>query len=197
MAKTIYTKLANAKAEIANTKMVKQGHNSYSHYDYFTPEQVAKLVYDACVNNDLLTMFSLKRDANGEYGELTIVDLDNDDTLTFIAATAIPEITATNAAMQLWGAMTFAERYLKMTAFWIFSNDLDFDTTENTKKREEKKEEQEQRFNKEQLDAFTKIASRYKTAEDAIKVIKSKYRISKAMEEKVRELYKSLDTIKS
>lgn len=117
MAKTIYTKLANAKAEIANTKMVKQGHNSYSNYDYFTPEQVAKLVYDACVNNDLLTMFSLKRDANGEYGELTIVDLDNDDTLTFIAATAIPQITATNAAQQLGGAMTFAERYLKMTAF--------------------------------------------------------------------------------
>lgn len=196
MAKTIYTKLANAKAEIANTKMVKQGHNSYSNYDYFTPEQVAKLVYDACVNNDLLTMFSLKRDANGEYGELTIVDLDNDDTLTFIAATAIPQITATNAAQQLGGAMTFAERYLKQTAFWIYNNDLDFDTTENTKKAAEKATEQE-RFNKEQLDAFTKIASRYKTAEDAIKVIKSKYRISKAMEEKVRELYKSLDTIKS
>jgi len=196
MAKTIYTKLANAKAEIANTKMVKQGHNSYSNYDYFTPEQVAKLVYDACVNNDLLTMFSLKRDANGEYGELTIVDLDNDDTLTFIAATAIPQITATNAAQQLGGAMTFAERYLKQTAFWIYNNDLDFDTSENTKKLAEKVTEQE-RFNKEQLDAFTKIASRYKTAEDAIKVIKSKYRISKAMEEKVRELYKSLDTIKN
>lgn len=62
----------------------------------------------------------------------------------------------------------------------------------------EKKEEQEQQwFNKEQLDAFTKVASKYNTAEDAIKVIKSKYRISKAMEEKVKELYKSLDTIKS
>lgn len=62
----------------------------------------------------------------------------------------------------------------------------------------EKKEEQEQqRFNKEQLDAFTKVAGKYKTAEDAIKAIKTKYRISKAMEEKVRELYKSLDTIKS
>jgi len=196
MAKTIYTKLANAKAEIANTKMVKQGHNSYSNYDYFTPEQVAKLVYDACVNNDLLTMFSLKRDANGEYGELTIVDLDNDDTLTFIAATAIPQITATNAAQQLGGAMTFAERYLKQTAFWIYNNDLDFDTSENTKKLAEKATEKE-RFNKEQLDAFTKVAGKYKTAEDAINVIKSKYRISKAMEEKVRELYKSLDTIKS
>lgn len=195
MAKTIYTKLAHAKAEIANTKMEKKGRNDYSKYDYFTPEQVAKLVYDACVNNDLLTMFSLKRDANGEYGELTIVDLDNDDTLTFIAATAIPQITATNAAQQLGGAMTYCERYLKMTAFWIYDNNLDFDTTENTKKTNEKPKEEVKRFNKEQLDNFTKKAGDYKTAADALKEIKKYYKISKEMEQKVIDLYKNLQTI--
>ena len=195
MAKTIYTKLAHAKAEIANTKMEKKGRNDYSKYDYFTPEQVAKLVYDACVNNDLLTMFSLKRDANGEYGELTIVDLDNDDTLTFIAATAIPQITATNAAQQLGGAMTYCERYLKMTAFWIYDNNLDFDTTENTKKTNEKPKEEVKRFNKEQLDNLTKKAGDYKTAADALKEIKKYYKISKEMEQKVIDLYKNLQTI--
>ena len=114
---TIYEKIALAKKEIANTKMEKKGKNSFSGYEYFTPEQVAKLVYDACENQKLLTMFSLKRDANGVFGELTVLDLETNEKETFIAATAIPEIKATNVAQQLGGAMTYTERYLKMTVF--------------------------------------------------------------------------------
>lgn len=114
---SIYNKLATAKQQIASSNMEKKGRNDYSKYKYFTPEQVEKLVADACNENKLLTMFSLKRDENGVYGVLTIVDLENGETVDFIAATAIPEIKATNIAQQLGGCMTYCERYLKQTAF--------------------------------------------------------------------------------
>ena len=52
-------------------------------------------------------------------------------------ASAIPEIKATNIAQQLGGCVTYTERYLKMSLFGITDNQLDFDTTENTKKQTE------------------------------------------------------------
>ena len=50
-------------------------------------------------------------------------------------------------------------------------------------------------FNDGDLDKFSGFASTYWDAEWGLKVIRTKYRISKAMEQKVRDLYVSLDTI--
>lgn len=50
-------------------------------------------------------------------------------------------------------------------------------------------------FNDGDLDKFSGFASSYWDAEWGLKVIRTKYRISKAMEQKVRDLYVSLDTI--
>ena len=192
---TIYEKIAAAKREIANTKMEKGGYNEYSKYYYFTQEQVAKLVYDACENQKLLTMFSLKRDANGVFGELTVLDLETNEKETFIAATAIPEIKATNVAQQLGGAMTYTERYLKMTVFWIYDNNLDFDTTENTKKVANTKPA----FGEKQLDGLTAKAKKweYKTAADAIADAKKYYSLTADDENKIKELFNSLSSIQS
>lgn len=52
-------------------------------------------------------------------------------------------------------------------------------------------------FNDGDLDKFTSFATSYWDAEWGLKVIRTKYRISKAMEQKVRDLYVSLDTIGS
>ena len=54
-------------------------------------------------------------------------------------ASAIPEIKATNVAQQLGGCSTYTERYMKQSMFGITDNQLDFDTTENTKKQAEPK----------------------------------------------------------
>ena len=50
-------------------------------------------------------------------------------------------------------------------------------------------------FNDGDLDKFSGFASSYWDAEWGLKVIRTKYRISKVMEQKVRDLYVSLDTI--
>lgn len=50
-------------------------------------------------------------------------------------------------------------------------------------------------FNKEQLDMFCSIANKYKDADEALKVIRTKYRIWKEKEAEVRKLYEDLKVI--
>ena len=137
--KELLNKLAAAKAEIKSTKLKKEGKNTYSNYEYFTPSQIEFLVATACHNNKLLTSFDLIRNDLGVFGRLTVYDLESGEKLTTEMASAIPEIKATNIAQQLGGCVTYTERYLKMSLFGITDNQLDFDTTENTKKQAEPK----------------------------------------------------------
>ena len=137
--KELLNKLAAAKAEIKATKLKKEGENTYSKYSYFTPSQIEFLVATACHNNKLLTSFDLIRNELGVYGKLTVYDLESGEKLATEMASAIPEIKATNIAQQLGGCVTYTERYLKMSLFGITDNQLDFDTTENTKKQAEPK----------------------------------------------------------
>ncbi len=129
-------KLAKAKAEIKATKLKKEGRNTYSNYDYFTPSQIEHLVQTVCESNGLLTKFDLIRNNLGVTGQLTVYNIDNDETICFEMATAIPEIKATNIAQQLGGCVTYTERYLKMSAFGITDSNLDFDNSPKTKEPE-------------------------------------------------------------
>jgi hypothetical protein len=130
---SIYKKLQQCRLEIKKGDTKKKGKNSFSKYDYYTPDQVSQIVFTVCQKNDIFTKFDLRRDELGVFGVLLIVDIESGESTHFEMASAIPEIKATNAAQQLGGAMTYTERYLLMTAFDIKDNNLDFDTTENTK----------------------------------------------------------------
>ena len=124
-------KIANAKKQIKETKIKKEGKNDFAKYAYFTPSQTEQLVNDVCESNGLLVKFDLIRDELGVYGRLTIYDCDSDEKLQYEMATAIPEIKATNIAQQLGGCVTYTERYLKTSAFGIVDNNLDFDAKNN------------------------------------------------------------------
>lgn len=193
---TVISKLFDAKKQVSAMKKSKEGENSFSKYSYFTPEQVNKIVQEACEKNWLLTKFDLCRNEFGVYGTLTVYDIEKWDSLEFKAATEIPEIKATNAAQQLGGCMTYTERYLKMTAFWIVDNSLDFDTTENTKAFASKPKEQEQ-----ELDWFEKAKQSIEfmqqclDEEDFIKKVKSKHKPTKQQETDLRICYKNAKAI--
>lgn len=192
-------KLWQAKIDIASMKISKEWTNDFSHYDYFTPEQVNKLVQKVCNEQKLFTKFDLKRNEWWVYGVLTIYDIESDETISFEWATAIPEIKATNVAQQIWGCMTYTERYLKMTAFWICDNSLDFDTTENTKKNVEKKEEKKEVkwFNQPELENLKKntdYLKKFKTSDELIKDIKKLgYSISDTKKREVAEVRASVE----
>ena len=92
-------------------------------------------------------------------------------------------------------------RALAMMGIWVIDSIASADEMKKAWATEEQKENKEEvlqekpRFNKEQLENFTKIASQYKDADDALKIIRTKYRIWKEKEAEVRKLYESLKTI--
>lgn len=126
----IFTKLINARKDIREMKLAKAGKNTFSNYEYFTPEQVSQAVAIVCEKNALATIFNMERRENGLVGTLLLVDADNPEhEIEFTMPTEMPIIKATNTAQQIGGAMTYTERYLKMAAFNIADNSLDFDAT--------------------------------------------------------------------
>ena len=144
----IYKKLQACRQSISLTKMKKLGYNNYSDYYYFLPEQVNKLVQDACFSEQLFCKYDLNRDEYGIFATLTIINIEKpEEKETFTMITDIPILKATNIAQQLGGAVTYSERYLKMSTFGIVDNTLDYDadppprktdkkTTQNTNKKE-------------------------------------------------------------
>ena len=186
--KELLNKLAAAKAEIKATKLKKEGKNTYSNYEYFTPSQIEFLVANACHNNKLLTSFDLIRNDLGVYGRLTVYDLDSGEKLITEMASAIPEIKATNMAQQLGGCVTYTERYLKMSLFGITDNQLDFDTTENTKRVATKAQPK--------VIDTTKIVFDYLANNaEALSFYKKKYlfvTMDELTDEKIKEIYEHL-----
>lgn len=129
------SKIQKAIELIKGKNLKKSGRNTFSKYDYYTPEQVAELVTWATHEVKLLTKFDLIRNELGITGRLSVFDIEEiSEPVVYEMASAIPDIKATNISQQLGGAMTYTKRYLLMNAFDIVDNNLDFDTTENTEK---------------------------------------------------------------
>lgn len=200
--KNIITKLAVAKQQVAAEKNAKAGKNSFSNYNYFTPEQVNTIVQKVCDACWLLTKFDLKRNEYWVFGTLTVYDIESWESLEFESATAIPEIKATNVAQQMWGCMTYTERYLKMTAFWIIDNSLDFDSDEQYKARGEKatkksepKSETKEKSNPQwwfqRAINNTEFMKKCMDEDNYIRTIKGKYEVDEVIEWQLREAYRN------
>lgn len=195
--KNIITKLAVAKQQVATEKNAKAGKNSFSNYNYFTPEQVNTIVQKVCDACWLLTKFDLKRNEYGVFWTLTVYDIESWESLEFESATAIPEIKATNVAQQMWGCMTYTERYLKMTAFWIMDNSLDFDSDEQYKARGEKatkksesKSNPQWRFQK--ATTNKEFMEKCMDEDNYVRTIKWKYEVDDIVETQLREAYRNV-----
>ena len=93
--------MQECRASIKASNLEKKGWNSYSEYAYYTPEQVDQLVNEVCTAHKILHKFQLKRNEFGLYGLLEIICLETGQTISFEAATEMPEIKATNASQQI------------------------------------------------------------------------------------------------
>lgn len=126
--KNIYQRIFDAKKYIASSSTKKAGRNTFSKYEYFTPEQIESLVISACEKNGIDFHFSLLQDSIGLYGKVTVVNLDNPtEQVNYELRTEVPEIKATNRTQQYGGAMTYCRRYMLQNIFSIVDNELDFD----------------------------------------------------------------------
>ena len=122
---------------IKSEPIKKQGKNTYSKYDYFTPEQISAMVAKVNDQLGLFTKFDLVRTDLGLMACLEIFDLESEDSVQFKIATEIPEIKATNVAQQLGGCVTYSERYLLQIAYDIKDNNLEYDTDKPERKKPE------------------------------------------------------------
>lgn len=99
---------------------------------------------------------------------------------------------------QITGSASSYARKYALNGLFAIDDGVDPDSTNKWEEKvEEKKSDDKPWFNDPDLDKFTEFATQYKSADDALKVIRTKYRVSKTMEQKVRDLYVSLDTIGS
>ena len=129
----IYEKLDKARELVRATKHKKAGTNTYSKYDYFTPEQVELIVAEVCKETKMLPLCSLKRNEFGLYQEMVLVNLEDiKDTLVVQLATIHGSLKATNETQQMGGTDTYSERYIKMKVFQIKDNNLDCDSHNHT-----------------------------------------------------------------
>jgi len=93
-----------------------------------------------------------------------------------------------------WASSSYARKYA-LNGLFAIDDWVDSDKTNTWSESKAEEWEEKPRFNKEQLESFTKIAKNYEDADEAIKIIKTKYRIWKEKEAEVRKLYESLKTI--
>lgn len=187
----VYKKINQAIEKIKGSDLKKGGYNSYSEYAYYTPEQIDKLVNDACKELNLFVKFDLVRNELGIDGHLEVIDLDlskDDPTAFYRMASDIPSIKATNISQQLGGAMTYTKRYMLMNVFDIVDNNLDFDNTDNTQKSQSNKKPSPEtwlnKFNKDQTihQDYWKIVNAAKEKGLKVKDLREHYKISKAVE---------------
>lgn len=125
--KQILLKLKKARNIIKNSDLKKTGRNEYSKFDYYTPEQVEKLVDKACEETETIVLCNLKGDENGLFQTLDLIDLETEERLSFEMRTKHGSITATNETQQMGGTDTYSERYIKMKVFQIKDNNLELD----------------------------------------------------------------------
>jgi hypothetical protein len=124
----IYEKLDEARKLVRATPHKKDATNTYSKYDYFTPETIELIVAEVCEKTKMLPVCNLKRNEHGLYQEMILVDLEElDKTIVFQLATTHGQLKATNETQQMGGTDTYSERYLKMKVFQIKDNNLDPD----------------------------------------------------------------------
>ena len=103
---------------------------------------------------------------------------------------------------QVTGASSsYARKYALNGLFaiddWVDSDKTnDGSTVQSEVSTSDQQDAEKSWFNKEQLDKFVPIADKYEDADAAIRLIRSKYKLSKTMEWEVRKLYESIKEIK-
>lgn len=180
----VLSKLAAARLFIRAKKHKPDASNTFSNYNYFSPEIVSKLVNDACIETNAICVFNLKKDEYGFLGELTFTDLETGEGMTTIMRTERPSIKATNETQQMGGMQTYTKRYCLMSLFDIEDNSIDFDSQDFTKE-EKKAALNELPWLNEGAPEFAGAVEKMKAGKSSIEALKKFFKISQQIQEKL------------
>lgn len=124
-------------------RIKKEGKNTFSKYDYFTPDDILSNLNPLLHTHKVFCHFDLLRNDNEYKATLTVSDCSSEQSLIYNMETPPLEIRGANPVQAVGGLMTYCKRYLLMNAFNIADNKDDLDAGELNKKVEiaEKKKE--------------------------------------------------------
>ena len=174
--------------KIANLlRLEKDGKNTFSNYDYFTPNLVLANLNPLLEEHNLITIFNLKiHEFKDDYYTacLTIADTDTDEKVEYQFDIEKAEVKGANKAQNSGATLTYAKRYSLMNAFNIADNNDDFDSNKMTELQKKGK-------NNAQNNNIKK--STKERVNDMVNVFKKEFDVSKEQIEKF--IGKKVDSI--
>lgn len=190
----------------AKLKAPKGQYNAFGKYKYRSCEDIIEAVKPyLAANKCILTMSDELVLIWERYYIKATATLTNSEWATFTTTWYAREEESKkwmDGSQVTWASSSYARKYA-LNGLFAIDDGVDSDKTNNgssvqnetSKTDKSDADEEKPWFNKEQLENFTKIAWDYKNADDALKIIRTKYRIWKEKEAEVRKLYESLKTI--
>ena len=178
-------------------KAPKSQFNNFWGYKYRSCEDIIEAVKPLLKKNELVLNISdcMVQVWDRYYIEATarVFDLEGKEICYSVGYAREEESKKWMDWSQITGSSSSYARKYALNGLFAIDDWVDSDLTNKGVKEEEW--EKKQWFNKEQLDAFVKVANKYPNADEALKVIKSKYNIGKEKEWEVRKLYENLKVI--
>lgn len=191
----VYSKIQAVKSELLAMNLKKSGENKYAWFKYYELADILPAIIDLCTKYGLFTRISF----DNEHATLEISNVDNSEESVFYTSPMRElELKGCNRIQALGGVETYQRRYLYLNAFDLVENDT-FDAVSWDEAKAEKKEtttatasmQPTARFNDkelEQLKANIEWLQSFKTSDELIKSISTKYKISKDMKIKIAEV---------
>jgi hypothetical protein len=191
-------KLQEARVKLQGLQLSKSGHNTYSNYYYFELGDFLPQTQTIFKELDLCGLCSFTIDL----ATLTITDTEDNSSVVITSPMGSASLKGCHEVQNIGAVETYQRRYLWMAAMEIVENDaLDAsDLTQNNgssskpAKQQSQKGNQDQEekpwyndFEKQKATMIERIASGT-TADQIIKSLRDKYKLSKAIADQIKAL---------
>ena len=190
----VYSKIQAVKSELLAMNLKKSGENKYAWFKYYELADILPAIIDLCTKYGLFTRITF----DNENATLEIANVENwEESVFYTSPMRELELKGCNKIQALGGVETYQRRYLYLNAFDLVENDT-FDAVAWDETKAEKKPattnssmQPTARFNDkelEQLKENVEWLQWFKTSDDLIKSISTKYKISKDMKVKIADV---------
>jgi len=184
---SVYKKLQEARVKLQGTNLSKSGYNKFAGYHYFELGDFLPVVQEIFKDAGLCGVVSFTTDV----ATLVITDIDDNTNITITSPMGSANLKGCHDVQNIGAVETYQRRYLWMAAMEIVEHDaLDAAGTEGDKTNQPKQEPEKPWYNDfdTQKDLMIKQIATGKKADQIIKSIRDKYKLSKAIADQIKAL---------
>jgi hypothetical protein len=192
---SVYKKLQEARVKLQKTQLTKSGFNRYSEYYYFELSDFLPTVQEIFQELGLCGVVSFTK----EEARLKIIDIEDSSEEIITSPMGAAALKGCHEVQNIGAVETYQRRYLWMAAMEIVENDaLDAGKAENGRSNENKSASKGSNqqdndkpwyndFDKQKSTMLERIAAGT-TADQIIKSLRDKYKLSKQIAEQIKAL---------